>query len=72
MVKITLVGAGSSVFGYNSVLDAVNIPQLQGAELVLHDIDKVRLDTMTGLAHRMNQEMGDPLYVSSTLNQKDA
>lgn len=72
MVKITLVGAGSSVFGYNSVLDAVNIPQLQGSELVLHDINKERLDTMTDLAHRMNNEMGDPLDVSNTLNQKDA
>ena len=72
MVKITLVGAGSSVFGYNSVLDAVNIPALRGTELVLHDIDDERLDTMAGLAERMNTEMGDPLTVSSTLDQGDA
>lgn len=72
MVKITLVGAGSSVFGYNSVLDAVNIPSLKGSELVLHDIDGSRLDTMTGLTQRMNNEMGDPLTVSSTLDQGDA
>jgi alpha-galactosidase len=72
MVKITLVGAGSSVFGYNSVLDAVNIPALTGSELVLHDIDGSRLETMTGLAERMNTEMGDPLTVTSTLDQGEA
>ena len=72
MVKITLVGAGSSVFGYNSVLDAVNIPALQGVELVLHDINTERLYTMVSLAHRMNIEMGDPLTISSTLDQGDA
>lgn len=72
MVKITLVGAGSSVFGYNSVLDAVNLPTLGGVELLLHDIDASRLDTMTGLAERMNAEMGDPLTVTSALDQGDA
>ena len=54
MVKIVLVGAGSSVFGYNSVLDATNIPALKGSELMLHDIDETRLNTMSGLAERMN------------------
>ena len=72
MVKITLVGAGSSQFGYDSVLDAVNIPGLAGSELVLHDIDGSRLESMTGLAEKMNKEMGDPLELSSTLDQGDA
>ncbi len=72
MVKITLVGAGSSVFGYNSVLDAVNIKDLDGSQLVLHDIDGERLESMTGLSHKMNAEMGEPLEISSTIDQKEA
>jgi alpha-galactosidase len=72
MVKITLVGAGSGVFGYNSVLDAVNIEDLHGSELVLHDIDEGRLDAMTGLAKRMNDNIGANLEISKTLDQRAA
>jgi len=41
--RIVLIGAGSSEFGYNSVLDAANIGDLQGSNLVLHDISAERL-----------------------------
>jgi len=72
MVKIVLVGAGSSVFGYNSVLDAVNIPALHGSELMLHDIDEQRLKAMTGLADRMNLEAEADLKITQTINQPEA
>ncbi len=72
MVKIVLVGAGSSVFGYNSVLDATNIPALKGSELMLHDIDEKRLNSMNGLAERMNQETGAELEVSQTIDPEEA
>jgi alpha-galactosidase len=54
MVKIVLVGAGSNVFGYNHILDAVNISALKGSELMLHDIDQRRLNTINKLAEKMN------------------
>ncbi len=72
MVKIVLVGAGSSVFGYNSVLDAVNIPSLNGAELMLHDIDETRLNAMSGLACKMNDETGANLEVNHVVDQEEA
>jgi alpha-galactosidase len=72
MVKIVLVGAGSSVFGYNSVLDAVNIPALKGSELMLHDIDEKRLNAMSGLAEKMSQETGAGLEINHTINQEEA
>ncbi len=72
MVKIVLVGAGSSVFGYNSVLDAVNIPALAGSELMLHDIDERRLTAMSGLAEKMNQETGAGLEINHTVVQEEA
>ena len=72
MVKIVLVGAGSSVFGYNSVLDAVNIKALQGSELTLHDIDETRLNAMKGLADKMNDETGANLSITHTVDQEEA
>ncbi|MFH1179478.1 MAG: alpha-glucosidase/alpha-galactosidase [Candidatus Bathyarchaeota archaeon] len=72
MVKIVLVGAGSSVFGYNSVLDAVNIPALNGAELMLHDIDETRLNSMSGLACKMNDETGANLEINHAVDQDEA
>ena len=72
MVKIVLVGAGSSVFGYNSVLDATNIPALKGSELMLHDIDETRLNTMSGLAERMNNETDADLLINHTIDPEEA
>ena len=72
MVKIVLVGAGSSVFGYNSVLDATNIPALKGSELMLHDIDEKRLNAMNGLAERMNKETGAELEINQTTDPEEA
>jgi len=72
MVKIVLVGAGSSVFGYNSVLDAANIPALKGSELMLHDIDETRLNTMSGLAERMNRETEADLKINHTIDPEEA
>ena len=70
--RIVLIGAGSAVFGYNSVLDAVNLPGLKGANLVLHDIDKGRLASMAGLAKRMNEETGAGLEIEETTDRGEA
>ncbi len=72
MARVVLVGAGSSVFGYNSVLDAVNIPALRGCNLVLHDIHAGRLEAMAGLAERMNCEVGAGLEIEHTLDRAEA
>jgi alpha-galactosidase len=70
--RIVLVGAGSAVFGYNSVLDAVNLPGLRGSNLVLHDIDEGRLHVMAGLAERMSEETGAKLEIEETINREEA
>jgi hypothetical protein len=67
--RIVLVGVGSAVFGYNSVLDAVNLPGLMGVNLVLHDIDEGRLNSMAGLAERMNEEAGAGLEIEETTDK---
>lgn len=70
--RIVLIGAGSAVFGYNSVLDTVNLPGLKGSNLVLHDIDGERLKSMAGLAERMNEQMGADLEVEATTDRVEA
>ena len=54
--RIVLVGAGSSEFGFNSVLDSANIETLRGSNLVLHDINQGRLERMGLLAERIARE----------------
>ncbi|MCW3979816.1 MAG: hypothetical protein NWF12_08725, partial [Candidatus Bathyarchaeota archaeon] len=70
--RIVLIGAGSSEFGYNSVLDAVNMKALHGCNLVLHDIDAGRLETMGGLAARMVEETGSGIELEWTVDREDA
>ncbi|GAG09768.1 unnamed protein product, partial [marine sediment metagenome] len=70
--RIVLVGAGSSEFGFNSVLDAANIEALRGANLVLHDIDPLRLEQMGPLAERIAEETGSGLEVEWTDDREDA
>jgi alpha-galactosidase len=70
--RIILVGAGSAVFGYNSILDAVNLPGLKGSNLVLHDIDGKRLEAMKGLAERMSEATGAGLEIEATTDRAKA
>jgi alpha-galactosidase len=72
MARIVLIGAGSSVFGYNSVLDACNIEALQGSSLVLHDIDEERLEEMGSLAAKIVGETGSEIEVEWTSHREDA
>ena len=72
MVKIVLVGAGSSVFGYKNVLDAANISTLKGSELMLHDINVTRLETMTGLAEKINEATSAGLEINHSIDQDEA
>lgn len=70
--RIVLVGAGSSVFGYNSVLDAVNLEPINGCDLVLHDIDQGRLKAMGALAKRMADDAGSDVHVEWTSDREAA
>jgi alpha-galactosidase len=70
--RIVLVGAGSSEFGFNSILDASNIEALSGCSLVLHDIDEGRLGPMAALARRMVHQVGSGVQVEATADRGDA
>ena len=62
MLKITLLGAGSSVFAKNVLGDILSTPELSACEIALYDIDAVRL--------RESQEM--MLNVNRNINASKA
>ncbi len=59
MVKITFMGAGSTVFVKNVLGDSMLCEVLQDAEIALYDIDKKRLDDSYMLISRMNEQLNE-------------
>jgi len=72
VVKIAIIGAGSTVFMKNIVTDIVLEPRLETAHIALHDIDAARLTTSEKVAHRIAETTGTKPTVSATLNRRDA
>lgn len=66
-LKITLIGAGSTVFTRNLLGDLLSYPELAGAEIALHDIDAHRLGLSEQVAHRIAGALGvSPIITAST------
>jgi alpha-galactosidase len=66
-LKITLIGAGSTVFTRNLLGDLLSYPELAGAEIALHDIDAHRLGLSEQIAHRIAGALGvAPVITAST------
>jgi alpha-galactosidase len=63
---ITLVGAGGMSFGPTMVNDVVHTPALQGARMVLHDVNEERLLRAYRFAARLNAASGAPLVLDRT------
>jgi len=59
MVKITFMGAGSTVFAKNVLGDTMLTPALCEAEIALYDIDKNRLEESYLVLERINQKYND-------------
>lgn len=66
-LKITLIGAGSTVFTRNLLGDMLSHPELAGAEIALHDIDEHRLRLSEKVAYRIADAVGaKPVITAST------
>jgi alpha-galactosidase len=64
--KITFIGAGSVEFTAMLLGDIFGYPELQGAEISLHDIDAERLETATAVAREIASQHGaDPTIEAS-------
>ena len=72
MVKIAIIGAGSTVFMKNIVTDIVLEPGLETAHIALHDIDPARLTTSEKVAHLIAETTHTAPTISATLKRREA
>lgn len=73
--KIVIIGAGSREFSMgliNDLLLETDLHQQKQVELVLVDIDKEALDSMTRYAERAVELMGKPFSVTATVDREKA
>lgn len=58
-MKITFLGAGSSVFAKNVLGDTMLCPSLNTAEIALYDIDAARLEESFVLINKLNENINE-------------
>ncbi len=65
--KITLIGAGSTVFAKNLLGDILSYPELSNSRIFLFDIDSERLKTSVVVARKVSEALGvKPEIVATT------
>jgi alpha-galactosidase len=65
--KITLIGAGSTVFAKNLLGDILSYPELENSRIFLYDIDPERLKTSVVVARKVSEALGvKPEIVATT------
>jgi alpha-galactosidase len=72
LARVVFIGAGSAVFTRNLVCDLMTYPALAGSEVILMDIDEVRLERVTRILEYIIKQEQAPLVVRSTLNRREA
>jgi alpha-galactosidase len=73
MLKICLIGAGSTVFAQSILGDVLSNPALQNATISLFDIDETRLSTSYVVANRIGETLGlSNLQVHATMDRRAA
>jgi alpha-galactosidase len=68
--KIVLIGAGSAAFGPPSLMDLYSSKLLSDSTIVLHDIDKEKLERVYDIVVKENQIRGNNFIIEKTLNRK--
>ena len=59
MLKITFLGAGSTVFARNVLGDVMSTPALRECEIALYDIDGTRLEESRRILETINRNIND-------------
>lgn len=59
MIKITFLGAGSTIFARNVLGDCMCTPSLRDAEIALYDIDETRLEDSYIILSAINQNVNE-------------
>jgi alpha-galactosidase len=72
MPKITLIGAGSTVFAKDLLGDILSFPELSESTISLHDIDKDRLYTSEIVARKVAQALDARPTIEATTDRRAA
>ena len=67
MIKITIIGAGSSVFTKNIVTDILLMKEFKNIEFSLMDIDEKRLKTSYQIVYQISKKLGVAVNIKSRL-----
>src|SRR5689334_20159113 len=70
--RVVFLGAGSVVFTRQLVTDLMRFDDLPPLELVLHDIDAVRLEVAAGTARQVAERFGRDLTVTASADRRAA
>jgi alpha-galactosidase len=70
--KITLIGAGSTVFARNLMGDILSFPELANCTLALHDIDEERLRTSEIVGKKLAAKLGAHPKFETTIDRRAA
>ncbi|MFW9882235.1 MAG: hypothetical protein ACFFG0_54935 [Candidatus Thorarchaeota archaeon] len=70
--RIVLIGAGSAAFGPPSLMDLYSSKVLLGSTIVLHDINKEKLERVYDIVVKENEIKGKKFFIEKTLNRKEA
>ena len=75
MIKVTFMGAGSTVFARNVLGDCMCTPALRGLDIALYDIDAVRLEESQRMLEAINRNVQAEATIRSYLgveNRREA
>lgn len=76
MIKITFMGAGSTIFARNVLGDCMCTPDLRECEIALYDIDKKRLEEseiiLRAINHNVNEDRSSIKTYLGVENRKEA
>lgn len=72
MIKLAMIGAGSTVFMQNILTDVLLQPCFAKCRVALQDIDQKRLKTSQLVAQRIAAATGTSPVIEATVNRRDA
>jgi alpha-galactosidase len=70
--KVVVIGAGSAIFGLNTVSALMGSERLRGSHLALVDVNAETLDLMTRLAQRLNREWDAEMTITAHTHHAEA
>ena len=72
MTKLTIIGAGSTIFTKNIVVDLLDIKAFKNMEIALMDIDEKRLEKTYELLILVAKKINAKPFITKHTNRKEA